>query len=138
VKITKKPPKKSTKKKKATTKPAVPAWTPPPTLEEQQRALQVAYNRLLSAHSLLHSSIESRVLLPPEVQASRLPMIREQHDEVARRLAEASALIEASTDDLAWNLAHDPSLAELYRAIQSVKRSSAYMTARELLGEMKA
>jgi hypothetical protein len=121
------------KPKKKTTRPRTITTTIIPIVEPTRRDLQIAYNRLIGAHALLHGTLESRALLPLEVQPARLPMITTQYQHLSMRLAEATAQLEAFTDDLAWDLAHDALLAELYRAIQSVKRSSAFMVARELL-----
>jgi hypothetical protein len=49
--------------------------TTPVSLQDQRLALLRAHNMLLARHSLLHSTIESRALLPLDIQASRLPAI---------------------------------------------------------------
>ena len=128
-----KKPKKPTKQKRTTTTTTITLERSIPTPTPTSRDLQRVYNALLARHSLLHSSIESRALVPREVQATRLDMIREQYDEVTMRLAEADALINTFKDDLGYELHHNPDLRELWRVVALVRRSSAYQVARDLL-----
>jgi len=136
---TKKPKKK--KKRRPITTLANPApvvtlhASTPVTSSDPARVLQRAYNHLLARHSYLHSTIESRALVPIERQPSYLPMTKHQYDDVQAALADAQTQLDNAREMIA--LAGDPRLTimvtELVRTINLVKRSSAFVTAREIL-----